>query len=767
MRRATLYYLLFAGLLFSPFFFLGRVFVPGDVLWFIYPWRAYQESFPQNLELFDVTVFFYPQDVFFNAALKSGEFPLWNPYIFGGHPVVSSGQSGFHYPLRILFHWIFSVGVAKTWLQFLHLFGMGVAMRYFFRSRGYSDFPSTLGGLAWMGNSYVLSWLEFEHVPIAGFYLPLMLIAFEKGLSGSKTGWLGLALTGALTLHSGHLQIVTYVGLIFGLYVLSRLVRQRPKAIDLAGLGISSVLALALAAPTVLPFLEFLADSQRVPLHPRDNAATLTSTALSLLCPDLYGNPALGFMFNRCRSNLIYPEFACFVGSIPLLYALSARGREARILQVACLAVLLLAAAVFSITLPLLDRFVPGRILLILVFLLTYLAVMGAEQSRSSSDRLKKTAVVLALLWAGAFAVAAYHALNPQAVWSWAQANPGALKLPPAQSGPEVLSQALSRTYLLNPQMYLPFLGYGLLCFRPQKHTWLLLFTLLELGLFGFRFNPSVPPDALFPTPPEIQAMQASEGRVVSIRCANYNTLTPYGLRRINGYESLVDRRYGLAVSQAEPDRALSMRSLTLERLEAPILDALALQYALLPPQAAHPGEGWVLHFTGRGGTVWRNEDAMPRAFLVGEVRPLGSPEALRELEPSRFAYSSSAPPNGFNLRAGAGHVRVLAEGANYLTLEVESETDQFLVLTDTYRSGWRCLVDGQEAEVVQANLASRGVFLNAGQNRVEFRFLPDSYSRGLRLAAGGGAGWLLLLLSILLARVSRFSRRSSRSGSP
>lgn len=718
---------------------------------------------PQNIELFDVTVFFYPQDVFFNAALKAGEFPLWNPQIFGGHPIVASGQSGFLYPVRILLHWLFTVGVAKTWLQFIHFLGMGVAMRSYFRVRGFSDFPSTLGGLAWMGNSYVLSWLEFEHVPIAGFYLPLMLIAFEKGLSGSKAGWLGLPLAGALTLHSGHLQIVTYVGLLFGLYVLLRLFQERPGATGLLWLGLSSTLTLALASPTILPFLEFLKDSQRIPLDPAANAATLPSLVLSCLCPDLYGNPSLGFMLNRCRSNLIYPEFACFVGSVPLAFALSARGRGARLLQGACAVVLLLAAAVFSVSLPFLDRFVPGRILLILVFLLSYLAVVGAEQSLSSVGALKRTVGVMTAVWGVVFMAAMYYALQPETVWAWAQANSGALKLPPAQGGPEELADALRRTYLLNPQLYLPFLGYGLLYFRTERRTWLLLFTLFELGLFGFRFNPSVPPETLFPTPPEIQSMADSEGRVVSVRCANYNTLIPYGLRRINGYESLVDSRYGTALSQAEPDRVLPMRALTLERLDAPILDALSLQYALLAPQSGSPGEGWVPHFSGQGGTVWRNEHAMPRAYLVGEVRPLGAPADLRALEPSRFAYSSSTAPSGYELRTGRAEINWLSEGANHVTLEVESETDQFLVLTDTYRAGWRCRDNGIETEVVAANLCSRGVFLKAGRHRLEFRFEPDSFYFGLKLAATAGAIWIALFL---YGYGARFSGRTSRSES-
>jgi len=72
MRRAALLYGLLAGIVFAPFLLTGQVFVPGDFLSFIYPWRAYQSGFPHNVELFDVAVFFFPQDIFLNESLKNG-----------------------------------------------------------------------------------------------------------------------------------------------------------------------------------------------------------------------------------------------------------------------------------------------------------------------------------------------------------------------------------------------------------------------------------------------------------------------------------------------------------------------------------------------------------------------------------------------------------------------------------------------------------------------------------------------------------------------
>lgn len=108
-------------LLFAPFWLFGHAFVPGDFLSFVYPWRAEQTPQVRNLDLFDVAVFYYPQDVFVNERLKAGDLPLWNPRIFCGHPLVASGQSALLYPPKLLAHWLLPPAPAKTLLLMLHM----------------------------------------------------------------------------------------------------------------------------------------------------------------------------------------------------------------------------------------------------------------------------------------------------------------------------------------------------------------------------------------------------------------------------------------------------------------------------------------------------------------------------------------------------------------------------------------------------------------------------------------------------------------------
>lgn len=745
MRRATLFFGLLVVLIFAPFFFKGEVFVPGDFSSFVYPWRAYESNFPHNIELFDVPVFFYPQDVFFSESLKRGEFPLWNPNIFAGHPIVASGQSGFLYPPRYLFHQVFSPGVAKTWIQILHLFGAGLAMTWFFRQRGFQSDPSLLGGLIWMGNGFVLSWLEFEHVAVASFYLPLLLVAMEKGLAGARHWWFVVPLFGALSLHSGHLQVNLYIGLIALLYALFRLYESNRRE-QWIYFGCAGLLTVGLAAPTIFPFFELLANSQRAPLSPSANATTLPMLLLSLFSPDIWGNPSRGFLINQSQANLIYPEFACFVGIVPLVLAMLARGLKAKILGVVAALSLIVASASFGFTLPLLNRFIPGRALHVTIFCLMFLAVLGAKELQNSEQAralARRWAAVLGGVWVAVLGALAYLNAKPEIIVEWWQVQPERIKLPPLGGEAAGLIEAFRDAYQWNPQLLFPLLGAAVVIAWPGRLRLAIAVTALQIVLFGASFNTSVDPSTLLKVTPEIEALQGP-GRTLAIGSANYNILTPYGVSLITGYESLVPRLYYSALNQADPGKPLPMRSLALSHPEGPMVTALGVRYVLVPPTKEIDSEQFELSYEGIGGKVYENRKALGRAYLIGEVHPFLNPMQLIDFDPVNTAFVESLPRVA--LTPSEGTIEWEFEGANRLELSVVTETDQLLVLSDSFYPGWRVWVDGEPEEIIRVNLASRGVYLKPGRHHLEFRFQPNSFRLGL---AAAGLSLFLVVIGI------------------
>ena len=742
MRNAAILYGCFVALVFAPFLLRGEVFVPGDSLSVSYPWKGQVEERLHNVELSSAAINDYPRDHFFNQSLKAGVFPLWNRHLFSGHPTIGGGQSGYLYPPRVLLHRFCSTGVAKTLLQLGHLLVMGMAMFWFFRTRGLGMEASALGGLVWMGNSFAASWLEFEGVVTAGAILPLLLACFEYTPSRSARWWLAIAPLSALCVLGGDSQASSLTLLLFAVYLLLRSMSLRTFKPILWGAG-AVALTLLLSAPEWLSLLQLWSESPVSPGTVAKHSTGLGSALLFLLNPDLLGNPTTGLLFQVQHS---FPDFAVFVGLVPLILSATARGREANLLRIAATASMLLACY-----LPPVSRtvfFSPGKCFLLICFCLSYLTAIGCQQLlEAETNRVwcRRWAGLAALLWLGLWVGIIYLSRRPDALFDWWQANASMFKRPEVGSSEQAVVAAFNRTYLRNPQILATAVAAIILFLRPRNMKLLTGITLVELVLFASGFLTTTPPEQLYPETPEIQELTAADGRVVALDCARGNSLTAFGLSLVNGYQTLVSDRYRKALAQAEPAAVLPSRTLSFRRLDRPILDALNVSYALLPPDREPGADGWSLLFEGPGGRVYRNEEAQPRFFLVGRAVPLHNLTPIQIFDPSLEAFVEIQPPA--NLQTGPGRVTRDKETANSLELLVETETHQLLVVSDAYHPDWKVWVDEERGEIVVANLASRGVYLSPGVHRVRFEFQPTSVIWGGRLAL---LGILILLVGLI-----------------
>src|SRR5690606_8703408 len=82
----------------------------------------------KNFDLFDTTIFFYPDYDYLNKSLHRGGLPVWNPYNLCGRPVAFNGSSGYFYPPRLFFHRLLSTTAASSALLATHLFLAGFMM---------------------------------------------------------------------------------------------------------------------------------------------------------------------------------------------------------------------------------------------------------------------------------------------------------------------------------------------------------------------------------------------------------------------------------------------------------------------------------------------------------------------------------------------------------------------------------------------------------------------------------------------------------------
>lgn len=756
MREHRLPLLLLLGLtaaLFLPFWAQGRVFVPGDFLSFIYPWKAVHEA-PQvrNLELFDVMAIFVPVDLLLDAGLREGRIPLWNPYIFTGHPVAASGQSGFFYPLRLALHALMPTPEARTVSIWLHMLLMGSGMYVLLLRRGLSRQAAFLGGVTWMLNAFAMGWLEFEHVPILSGLMAWALVGLDAGLAGRRWGFPLMALLLGMGLLAGHLQLNLYV---LALAVFYGLERAGLRAVP--GGAVALAAAFLLAGPALAPFAEYLPLSGRRTFgfeEIQGMASPLWMILPTLLCPDAWGNPAAGFLVNRTPMNYIFPEFACFAGVIPLAFALATL-RERRLwpFHALVLVALLFAAAtpvyrLATLAVPFLQQLIPGRILFVVPFALAILSAEGYDRLAHLRRPLALACAALAASWA-AWLAAVWWLLHPGVALVQPLLTPRWVKIPPFDPGPQWPAQALdlARAALLaNPQAWLSLLllaglAAWLAAGRPVSGWALGLLTGAELLLFAIRFNPAVPPAEVFPPVPSLQFLQEQGGRVQTDGAAFYDTLMPYGIPTVQGYESLVSLRYleVLGIVEGEP---VNLRTGYISKWESPLLDMLGVRWVLVNP---HLPPRPLERVFSDGMAIYRRPTPRPRAWVVGRVSQGGLAELSRpDFDPARLATVEE--PVTVDPAAEGSPVTLLEARTDRLVLDVQMRAPGLLVVADVWLPGWEV----STGRLLRANHALRGVELPAGRHRVEMTYRPRALRLGFLLAAAG------LVLAALSAFVPR-----------
>jgi hypothetical protein len=148
---------------------------------------------------------------------------------------------------------------------------------------------------------------------------------------------------------------------------------------------------------------------------------------------------------------------------------------------------------------------------------------------------------------------------------------------------------------------------------------------------------------------------------------------------------------------------------------------------------------------------LFRVRDPLPRAYAVGRAVPAVGEEALGVLESPEFdpraavVVAGEAPREPSAGHAFEGRVTRLDLAPDRVRLEAELSRPGYVVLVDSWDPGWRATVDGRPAPVLRANVAFRAVPVPAGRHAIEQRYRPRSVSLGLLLSLGSLAVALTL----------------------
>lgn len=165
---------------------------------------------------------------------------------------------------------------------------------------------------------------------------------------------------------------------------------------------------------------------------------------------------------------------------------------------------------------------------------------------------------------------------------------------------------------------------------------------------------------------------------------------------------------------------------------------------------------------------VYFNSSALAESFIVHRARTAsGAADALNYMKRPMFdpatevileTTNSSQPAQLQSTNSKNDFVRLQRQSATHITIETQSQSPGWLVLTDIFYPGWQSKIDSKDVEILRANYAFRAIELPAGKHIVEFEYKPITVVIGFALAficiAGLGAAHCFQFLSARKAKL-------------
>ena len=216
-----------------------------------------------------------------------------------------------------------------------------------------------------------------------------------------------------------------------------------------------------------------------------------------------------------------------------------------------------------------------------------------------------------------------------------------------------------------------------------------------------------------------------------------------YHIKSVNGYESLMSKRYSEIIALIGSDRAvvgekLSDAKIPLEdkikllQKRQNLLDMLSVRYIISAYDLENKDS--IKVFSSKVTKyeipiyVYENKDFLPIVYLAKEVEYL-TPDSEMNLE------IITDNRNNFNqvtfiecldcqdVQSQAGELKIEEYKNGYLKLSVQTLADAWLVFNESNLPGWRATIDGQKTEIYPANYLFQTILIPSGQHEVIFKY--------------------------------------------
>lgn len=680
---------------------------------------------------------FFPYRWFAAHEWHAGRIPLWNPYIFAGHPFLADIQSAVFYPPAFLsayiggfFHFPYIFVelevVAHTFLAGFFTYVLG---RILFQQ----TLPALVSAVLFAFSGFITSYPAQQLAVLeTAVWLPLLVVWIELAARQPRrrrTFLAAAAVTFGIAILAGHSQTDLYIGYASLGYALVRLHYAGESWIWSIGAAVGvGFVGLLVAGIQIGPTLEFLGYSTRQHMSYLEAASGYRISSLpEVLVPLWHGEKALSIGI---------------VGFLLAVYGGWVTGRTP-VVYWGGVAIVALILSVGGAT-PLfwvMYHVAPGwdlfrdqeRSAYLYAFGGSVLAGAAVAHLQKNKPQIKTIrcvagALVVAAAVAGALSVVRQPLAEP-GLWT-------SLRI-------DALALVAGAVLLLVWQSFR----------RLDAVIGLALVALVTAELFSINYgnnlspvNPDARPalektGAFIRQLPEPFRVQGQDDRVFP---PNYGALL--GLPTIGG---------------DSPFQIKRIRDMLAADADWHVWQILNVKFWI---SYNGPLAGLTLVFQDGPVKTYRMSDSLPRAWAVRAIEVAKTPGQARQMiiapgyHPGNIVVLEKPPAIGPIVPGPRPDVRITHLDPQRVEIAARADANAMLVLADTYYPGWQAYRDGQEVPIYRANYLAMAMTLPPGVHHYVIVYRPTSFYLG--------AAVTLLTIAGLIAVVWLETRRQPLAGS-
>ncbi len=749
---------------------LGKQVSQQHILWAEWPWRAFTPpgmTAPINANEGDEAHTFNP---LFQAArrdIRNGEIPLWNRHSYGGHVMLGDQQTGLLFPLT----WIGVIfPLAWAWgpMMLLKLLIAAMGIFAFARGIGIKPWGAIFAGTAFMLSAPMLGWLQWPHSTVFALSGWLFLATDRLTRSGSwkDFGWVSLVV--GLSIFAGHPESAILNSLAAFAYAIAvMLADRRRRSTVLVGIRKALMfigaqpMGLLIAGAATVPFYEAYVVSIEKIAHKYQATSWLDPWDLLLyFMPDLYGRPGKWPVVGRL--DFLFTSTLVDFGVAALVFAGIGAWRLRSSPQIRALFAVAVLGAILMFDIFPADLLmeIPPLNTVIVQRVYVYIALAGSVIAGAALASLLK------------------KPMSVRAAIGWT-AIPFALAV--ALLGIEV---ALGVTYgprnTINDSAIIRLAAELVLTavlliligrVQPRLAAGAAVLVCVVQLAYHTDLNIWLPPSQAHPpTPPSIKYMQSKQeypgqfrtGTIrtgVELNLMQSNAVAMYNLESLEGHDPPISKRWvefaTKVLGQPGYLERLPGGPDPRKRRHLNVIRAMNVRYYLTRPFATYSIPGFEEVYRGPDAVVYRDALALPRSYVVPEIRKSGAQFAKMQLlspsfNPRKTAYiplGVKGPSGPIGPYRGARSEWISNRS---MKINVPKGGAGWLVVGNPYSAEWKATVDGKEVKVYPTNYAMMGIPLEPGAHEVVMTYSSDGFWLGVLMSI---VGFLIITLMIVGGR--------------